>query len=57
MLEVVKDFSTKILENKTHYIINNKHSPIIFNNRIMRRYANYYSVSTNAKYNLHYNYK
>ena len=57
MLEVEKEFSSKILENKRHYVINDKNNPIIFNNRIMKRYATYYNTPTNAKYNLHRNHK
>ena len=57
MLEVEKEISSKILENKRHYVINDKKNPIIFNNRIMKRYATYYNTPTNAKYNLHRNHK
>lgn len=51
MLHIEKDKLPSNLENKTHYVINHKITPIIFNDRIIKRYTNYYSTSTHVKYN------
>tara|TARA_Y100000739_G_C20459037_1_gene395901 strand:- start:165 stop:338 length:174 start_codon:yes stop_codon:yes gene_type:complete len=51
MLHVEKKNEPQNLENKKHYVINNNNSSIIFNKRIKERYAAYYNVSTNIKYN------
>ena len=53
MLHIEKDKPPLNLENKTHYVINNKITPIIFNDRIIKRYIKYYSTSTSVKYNQH----
>jgi|MDTB01.3.fsa_nt_gb hypothetical protein len=52
MLHIEKKNLLQNLENKKHYVINDKNNPIIFNDRINKRYAQYYSASTNVKYNL-----
>ena len=57
MLDVEKENIANNLENKRHYVINNKHTSIIFNDRIIKRYNSYYNISTNIKYNQHHNYK
>lgn len=57
MLETIKENISNHLENKKHYVINNKHTNIIFNDRIIKRYKSYYNYSTNIKYNQPQNYK
>ena len=43
----------KNLENKTHYVINDKKFTELFNNRIIHRYTSYYGdMSKNIIYNL-----
>lgn len=57
MLEIEKNNLSNNLENKKHYVINNKHNNIIFNDRIIKRYTSYYSASTSITHNLPHNYK
>ena len=57
MLESEEKNITNNLENKRHYVINNKQNSIIFNDRITKRYKSYYSNSTNIKYNQFHTYK
>ena len=57
MLEVEKGNIANNLENKRHYVINDKHTKIVFNDRIIKRYKYYYNDSTNIKYNLPHTHK
>ena len=57
MLEVEKENISNNLENKRHYVINNKLTNIVFNDRIIKRYKSYYNVSTNIKCSQPHNYK
>ena len=51
MLDIETENLPQQLEHKTHYVINHTNKSIIFNNRIKKRYAAYYSTSTNVRYN------